>query len=168
MKPVLVIVMGLLLFSMPFATARLELLVLPDDVRVNSLYLPTLRQNVGWGVVKRYSTEDLINILRSSQAGVNVEKYADGRWVSMNKQEFVQLLQSGKVKDVTGRTLTYGTSKNSRKPDVAAEGIGRCKAIYNPINKNSISLRQWNMLSKDKQQELLSHPYTKKYLAKCF
>ena len=151
----------------PLAQASLDLLILPDNVKVNSIYLPTIHQNVGWFAAKRYSAEYLISVLESSQAKVNAERHVDGRWVKLEKKEFITMLKTGDIKSQSKTYTATGTSRMTRKPVYSGDAIGNCQSIFNPIKKSSISLRDWKRMSAKAQEEILSSPYTKRYLDKC-
>lgn len=167
MKKYILLMLMAIAAVIPLAQASLDLLTLPDDVRVISLYLPTIHQNVGWFSVKGYSADALVNVLQSAQAKVNAEKYADGKWIKLEKKEFVDMLKTGKIKSQLKMPAGAGTSKTTRKPAYSNSLIGNCQSVYNPVKRSSIALREWNRMSPRAQEEILSHPYTKRYLAKC-
>ncbi len=152
---------------LPLSLAKIETMELPDDVRVSSIYMPTTHENMGWFAIKRYSAETLLNVLQSAQAKVNAEKYVDGAWVKVDKKEFIGMLKSGKIKPKTKGPINMGTSKMIRKPVYGGDVIGKCQSIYNPIQKSSISIRDWKRMSPKAQEEILSSPYTKRYLKRC-
>ena len=167
MKKYVLLMLMAIVAIIPTAQARLDLLTLPDDIKVSSIYMPTVHQNVGWLSVKGYSVDALVNVLQSAQAKVNAEKYADGKWVKLEKKEFIDMLKTGKIKSQLKMPASVGTSKMTRKPVYSGDAIGNCQSIFNPIGKSSISLRDWKRMSPKAQQEILSHPYTKRYLEKC-
>jgi len=167
MKKYVLLMLMAIVAIIPTAQARLDLLTLPEDVRVSSIYMPTVHQNVGWFSIKGYSVDALVNVLQSAQAKVNAEKYADGKWVKLEKKELVEMLKTGKIQSQLKMPAGVGTSKMTRKPVYSGDAIGNCQSVFNPIRKSSISLRDWNRMSPKAQQEILSSPYTKRYLEKC-
>lgn len=160
------VLLFLVLASVPIVDAKLDILTLPNDVQVISIFAPTLRENIRWEKAKQYTPGRLVSILQSPQAKIYARKKVSDQWVPLSKEEFIALLQSGNIGQ-TSAIRPVSTFAASRKPETSDADVGRCKSVFNGLTKESLALRQWKKLSDQQQRKILDNPFTRRHLARC-
>ncbi len=165
MKTVIVLMILLLgsVVSVSAAYSRMNVITLPADYRINSIYFASKGENIAWSNIRRIPLDNLITLIQSANARVTAEKFSNGKWSPMTKQELLTLLNSDKVGSQSLKSLKsaimISRSSGTRKSDST-----KCNTIYNPFTREGMSMVDFNRMPESSKKDILSHPTTRKYL----
>lgn len=147
-------------FSVSAAYSRMNFITLPADYRINSVYFASKGENVAWNSARRMPLDNLITLIQSPNSQVTAEKFSNGVWGRITKQEVLVLLKSNKVGSASLKSgVMISSSSATRKSDST-----KCNTIYNPFTREGMRMVDFNRMSESSKKDILSHPTTKKYM----